>query len=76
MNELEARVAALESIVADLQRQTKKLFQYHGPATWEPMERQRLENIENANIVRSRQTFTPSEHFGEIHRPKPHEVRQ
>jgi uncharacterized phage-like protein YoqJ len=71
--DLAAQVASLQEQVADLQRQTFKLFEYHGQK-WSIIERQRLENIAGANEVRANTRSTTAQEHGGVRRPKPHEA--
>jgi hypothetical protein len=62
--------AELEAKIEDLQRQCNALFKRHGLPSWEIQERQRLDNAKSQG---TKPVVNPTQHFGEVARPKPHE---
>jgi hypothetical protein len=72
-DELLATCASLQKQIDDLKSQCDNLYKKLGYPSWESEKRQRADNAKSQG---TRAPFSPSQHFGEVYRPKPHEQRQ
>lgn len=69
-SDLAAQLAALQATVADLKNQCDSV---HAKLGWPSWKNEKKQRADNQKAQGTRTPFSPSQHFGEVHRPKDHE---